>query len=148
MTRDDLADPAFRADPHPAYANWRRTGPVRPVILPGGGSAWLVTRYEDCRRALTDARLSKEIPRAAGLDPVPPRIGAAVSHHMLAADPPDHTRLRRLVSAAFTARRIEALRPRIEEITDDLLDAMAGRAEVDLIDAFAFPLPIQVICEL
>jgi cytochrome P450 len=67
---------------------------------------------------------------------------------MLAADPPDHTRLRRLVSAAFTVRRVEALRPRIEEITDDLLDAMAGRDRVDLIDAFAFPLPIQVICEL
>jgi cytochrome P450 len=67
---------------------------------------------------------------------------------MLAADPPDHTRLRRLVSGAFTARRIEELRPRIDEITDDLLDAMSGRERVDLIDAFAFPLPIQVICEL
>jgi cytochrome P450 len=67
---------------------------------------------------------------------------------MLGADPPDHTRLRRLVSAAFTTRRIEALRPGIERIADELLDAMAGRHEADLIDAFAFPLPIQVICEL
>ncbi|MFF0376548.1 cytochrome P450 family protein [Actinoplanes missouriensis] len=67
---------------------------------------------------------------------------------MLAADPPDHTRLRRLVSAAFTARRMESLRPRIEEITRDLLDAIDGRDEADLIDTFAFPLPIQVICEL
>jgi cytochrome P450 len=67
---------------------------------------------------------------------------------MLAADPPDHTRLRRLVSAAFTARRIEELRPRIEEITTGLLDALDGREEADLLDAFAFPLPIQVICEL
>jgi cytochrome P450 len=67
---------------------------------------------------------------------------------MLAADPPDHTRLRRLVAAAFTVRRIEALRPRMEQITDDLLDAMAGRDRLDLIDAFAFPLPVQVICEL
>jgi cytochrome P450 len=67
---------------------------------------------------------------------------------MLAVDPPDHTRLRRLVSSAFTARRIEALRPRIEQIATELLDAVEGRPEVDLIDAFAFPLPIQVICEL
>jgi dihydrofolate reductase len=67
---------------------------------------------------------------------------------MLAADPPDLTRLRRLVAAAFTVRRIEALRPRMEQITDDLLDAMAGRDRLDLIDAFAFPLPVQVICEL
>jgi cytochrome P450 len=67
---------------------------------------------------------------------------------MLSADPPDHTRLRRLVAGAFTMRRIEALRPRIEEITDELLAAMTGRDRVDLIDALAFPLPIQVICEL
>jgi cytochrome P450 len=71
-----------------------------------------------------------------------------MGQHMLNVDPPDHTRLRRLVSAAFTVRRIEALRPRIEQITDELLDAMAEQDVLDLIDAFAFPLPIQVICEL
>lgn len=109
------------------------------VRLPAGNEAWLVTRYEDAKRALSDPRLSKQYP-VVGI--------AAVSRHMLAADPPDHTRLRRLVSAAFTARRVEGLRPRIEEITAGLLDDMAGRDEVDLIDAFAFPLPIQVICEL
>jgi cytochrome P450 len=67
---------------------------------------------------------------------------------MLNSDPPDHTRLRRLVGKAFTTRRIEELRPRIEQITEELLDAMAGKDEVDLLDAFAFPLPITVICEL
>jgi cytochrome P450 len=137
-----LDDPAFLADPHPVYAQWRRTGPVRRVRLPSGVDAWLVTRYEDARQALTDPRLSKT-----------GRVGdqsgyAAVSQHMLGADPPDHTRLRRLVAAAFTIRRIEALRPRIEQIADELLDAMAGRHAADLIDAFAFPLPIRVICEL
>jgi cytochrome P450 len=144
----DLADPAFTADPHPVYARWRREGPVRRVPLPGGGSAWLVTRYEDARRALTDPRLSKAMPAPAAGGIVPQQVRAAISRHMLAVDPPDHTRLRRLVAAAFTARRIEALRPRIEQITDELLDAMCGRDTVDLIDAFAFPLPIQVICEL
>ncbi|WP_189081587.1 cytochrome P450 family protein [Mangrovihabitans endophyticus] len=145
--RDDLTDPAFQADPHPAYAQWRREGPVRRVPLGNGAYAWLVTRYEDARRALADPRLSKAARGPAG-NGIPDRVRSAVSHHMLSADPPDHTRLRRLVSAAFTARRIEALRPRIERIADDLLDAMAGRDRVDLIDTFAFPLPIQVICEL
>ncbi|GAA0558837.1 cytochrome P450 [Paractinoplanes ferrugineus] len=147
--RDDLADPDFHNDPHPSYARWRQTGPVRPVVLPGGYGGWLVTRYEDARQALTDPRLSKDFHTVQrSNDPLPPDIGAAIGHHMLAADPPDHTRLRRLVTAAFTARRIEGLRPRIEQITDELLDAMAGRDEVDLIDALAFPLPIRVICEL
>ena len=144
---DDYADPGFQADPHPVYAEWRRAGPVRRTRLPGGLPVWLVTRYEEARRALADPRLSKAERPGAG-SPLPADIQEAFGRHMLAADPPDHTRLRRLVSAAFTARRIEALRPRIEEITDGLLAAMAGRGEVDLIDAFAFPLPIQVICEL
>jgi cytochrome P450 len=139
--RSAFADPAFRADPHPTYARWRQEGPVRRVLLPSGLTAWLVTRYEDGRQALSDPRLSKAIPLGPGID-------AATSKHMLSADPPDHTRLRRLVSGAFTVRRIEALRPRIEEITDELLATMAGRDRVDLIDALAFPLPIQVICEL
>jgi cytochrome P450 len=152
MTQDvqeDFADPALRTDPHPVYAQWRRATPVRRVKLPSGVTAWLVTRYEDARQALTDPRLSKALPVGQATESaLPPALGAAVSQHMLSADPPDHTRLRRLVSGAFTARRIEALRPRIEEITDELLDAMAGRERLDLIDAFAFPLPIQVICEL
>jgi len=142
--RSDFSDPAFQADPHPEYARWRRETPVRRVLLPSGVTVWLVTRYEDARQALSDPRLSKAIHWGEGADP----IAAATSRHMLSADPPDHTRLRRLVSGAFTTRRIEALRPRIEEITDELLAAMTGRDRVDLIDAFAFPLPIQVICEL
>lgn len=140
--RDDLADPAFQAAPHSVYARWRRSSPVHKVLLPSGITSWLVTRYEDARRALTDPRLLN-----AALT-VRSGAAAAWSQHMLAADPPDHTRLRRLVSGTFTARRIEALRPRIEQITDELLAAMAGQERVDLIDAFAFPLPIQVICEL
>jgi cytochrome P450 len=154
MTGDvhvDLTDPVFQADPHPVYAEWRRTGPVRRTRLPSGLTAWLVTRYEDARRALADPRLSKQSGFSVGSSPAVGRLdgpAAVLSRHMLAVDPPDHTRLRRLVSAAFTPRRIEALRPRIEEITRDLLDAVEGRERVDLIDTFAFPLPIQVICEL
>jgi cytochrome P450 len=142
----DLTDPEFHANPHPAYESWRREGPVRPVKLAGGVDAWLVTRYDEARRALSDPRLSKS---RGGPGVLSADLDRALSSHMLAVDPPDHTRLRRLVSAAFTARRIEALRPRITEITESLLDlAASGPAEFDLIDAFAFPLPIQVICEL
>ena len=139
MTQD-----TFQANPHPVYAHWRRTEPVRRAPMPHGGQAWLVTRYEDARQALTDPRLSKR----SGFARPDDTVGLALSKHMLAVDPPDHTRLRRLVSAAFTARRIESLRPRIEELTDELLNAMAGQDRVDFLDAFAFPLPIQVICEL
>jgi cytochrome P450 len=109
--RDDLADLAFHNDPHPFYAQWRRTGPVRPVVLPGGFGGWLVTSYEDARQALTDPRLSQAIQPPQVNDPIPPDIGAAIGHHMLAVDPPDNTRLRRLVTAAFTARRIEGAAP-------------------------------------
>jgi cytochrome P450 len=152
MTQDvheDLADPRFQANPHPVYARWRRNTPVCRVRLPSGLDAWLVTRYDDARRALSAPRLSKALPlRAPSASAASPGISGAVSRHMLSADPPDHTRLRRLVSGAFTARRVEALRPRIEQITDELLDAISGRDRVDLIEALAFPLPIQVICEL
>ncbi|GGN37103.1 cytochrome P450 [Actinoplanes campanulatus] len=143
----DFTDSAFQNDPHPTYARMRRTGPVRRVRLPSGLDAWLVTRYEDARRVLADPRLSKSV-AALGSAAGQSAAGGALSRHMLAVDPPDHTRLRRLVSAAFTVRRIEALRPRIEVIATELLDALDGRDRADLIDAFAFPLPIQVICEL
>jgi cytochrome P450 len=122
-------------------------GPVREIQIPGGARAWLITRYDQARQALNDPRLSKTAP-GLRLGSMPDDTRSAIFRHMLATDPPDHTRLRRLVSAAFTARRIEALRPRIQQISDDLLDALKGRERVDLIDAYAFPLPIQVICEL
>jgi cytochrome P450 len=146
MSRSSLAGPQFHADPHPSYAQWRREGPVREVELASGAIAYLVTRYEDARQALTDPRFSKQGPNPGHPSDA---IQRALSRHMLAVDPPDHTRLRRLVSAAFTARRIEALRPRITEITTSLLDAFPAAGQpFDLIDAFAFPLPIRVICEL
>ena len=151
MTQDlqlDFTDPAFQNDPHPAYARMRRTGPVHRVKLPNGLHVWLVTRYDDARRALADPRLSNSLLSAGAGSAAQSHLSAPISRHMLAADPPDHTRLRRLVSAAFTARRIEALRPRIVQITTELLDAIDGREQVDLIDTLAYPLPIQVICEL
>jgi cytochrome P450 len=133
------------AQPHALLRQFRTDEPVRPMTLPDGARVWLVTRYAEARQALADPRLSKRIARGITSGN---RAGGPTSHHMLSSDPPEHTRLRRIVSAGFTARRVERLEPRIAQITNELLDAMDGRDEVDLIDAFAFPLPIQVICEL
>ena len=136
----DLSGPS----PYPTLRQLREDQPVRRLDMPDGARVWLVSRYEDARQALGDPRLSKKMQRGS----LPGSSGSPIGHHMLNADPPDHTRLRRLVSAGFTARRVDRLEPRIATITDELLDDMAGRTEVDLVDAFAFPLPIQVICEL
>jgi cytochrome P450 len=121
-----------------------------------GLDVWLVTRYEDVRAALADPRLGKDATRVRELaqhqlelkGQTRQGFDASLSAHMLNADPPDHTRLRRLVNKAFTSRTVARLQPRIEQITDELLDAMAGEQNVDLLDALAFPLPMTVICEL
>lgn len=134
---------------HAAYDVLVARGPVHRVPLPGGAVGWLVTGYETARALLTDPRLVKGGPgHGPYLAELPPDVASAIGHHMLALDPPDHTRLRRLVSAAFTRQRTDRLAPRIQQLTDVLLDRLAGRPEVDLVAEFAYPLPIAVICEL
>ncbi|MFE2583859.1 cytochrome P450 [Streptomyces sp. NPDC059378] len=136
----------FTADPHPFLAELREQGPVHKVRDANGGEFWLVVGHEAARAALADPRLSKDM-RKLGWDL---NDADLIGRHMLVSDPPEHTRLRRLVSREFTPRRVEALAPRVQEITDGLLDAMlkqpAGRA--DLVASLAYPLPITVICEL
>jgi cytochrome P450 len=145
-------DDYFR-DPQKYFARLREERPVAPVDLPGGRREWLVTRYEDVRAALADPRLAKD-PRKLYADWEPDPMRAMFERHMLNLDPPDHTRLRRLVQKAFTPGRVSALRPRVEEIATALLDATeaiaakSGDGVVDLLDQFAFRLPITVICEL
>jgi cytochrome P450 len=134
---------------HDAYAALATHGPVQQVRLPTGAPAWLVTSHEAARIALTHPGLSKGGPaRAPFADELPPGIAAAINHHTLAMDPPDHTGLRKLVSAAFTRRRTEALAPGIQRLADDLLTRLTDQDEADLIAAFAYPLPIAVICRL
>jgi cytochrome P450 len=143
-----------RDDPFPLFASVRELGAVHPVTLADGHDAWLVARYDEARAALNDPRLSKDMHAAlaTGAGVVAEGLpGPSFARHMLSVDPPDHTRLRRLVSAAFSSRRIEALRPRVQAIVDDLLDDLAALGpdtRVDLVGAFAFPLPFTVICEL
>src|ERR1700733_13082316 len=135
----------YFSDPYSVHARLRARHPVAQVIMPGGTPAWLVTGYAEGRAALTDPRLVK-LPK--GWRPDPDSLFAALDLHMLNSDPPDHERLRTLVNKAFTARRVERLRPRITAITAALLDDMSTQREVDLLAAFAFPLPVTVICEL
>ncbi|MEV4740974.1 cytochrome P450 [Streptomyces sp. NPDC049555] len=147
----ELYAPENRTDPYPLYARLRAEAPVHLIRDPNGIEHYLITRYEDARAALADPRLSRdpkhawEALRRSGLYP---EGGEGSEPHMLNSDPPDHTRLRRLVAKAFTPRRVEAMQPRIQQITDELVDAFAPAGTADLIPALAFPLPITVICEL
>ncbi|MGY0061050.1 cytochrome P450 family protein [Streptomyces sp. LZ34] len=144
----------FAADPYPAYAWLREHAPVHRTTLPSGVDAWLVTRYADARATLADPRLSKnpihhsEAAHAKGKVGIPGERSADLMTHLLNIDPPDHTRLRRLVSKAFTPRRVAAFAPRVQELTDRLIDGFRIRGEADLIHEFAFPLPIYAICDL
>lgn len=144
----------FAADPYPAYAWLREHEPVHRTTLPSGVEAWLVTRYADARAALADPRLSKnpahhsEAAHAKGKVGIPGEHSADLVTHLLNIDPPDHTRLRRLVSKAFTPRRVAAFAPRVQELTDRLIDGFGPRGQADLIHEFAFPLPIYAICDL
>ncbi|HEY3238247.1 MAG TPA: cytochrome P450 [Acidimicrobiia bacterium] len=146
-------DQATVDDPYPLYARLRDEAPVTRVTMADGRPGWLVTDYDAARQVLSDARLTKDLERLEAAQPGAVPAGLLhplLAHHMLASDPPDHTRLRKLVSHAFTPARVEGLRPRVQAITDELLDALddsPGRP-VDLVDGFAFPLPIVVICEL
>ena len=140
-------DPAFRSDPYPVYRRLLEDSPV--FELPFGG--WAFCRYADCVAILKDARSSsdqrnatafQEWAREQGIDP------DAGARPFLFLDPPDHTRLRGLVNKAFTPRTVEALRPHIQEIVDDLLDRIAQQGGMDAIEDLAYPLPVKVICEM
>ncbi|MGW0560559.1 cytochrome P450 family protein [Streptomyces sp. NPDC003016] len=150
MTVVDLSDHAeqFAADPYPYYAKLRAAGPVHRIRTEAAGEVWLIVGHDEARRALADPRLSKDW-RVSGLwDGT--SAGNPLGTNMLESDPPHHTRLRGLVAREFTARRIEALRPQVQRVTDELLDAMTAgeNRTADLVDSLAFPLPMTVICEL
>jgi cytochrome P450 len=150
----DLFTWEFATNPYPAYAWLREHAPVHRTRLPSGVEAWLVTRYADAKHALADPRLSKnpahhdEPAHAKGKTGIPGERKAELMTHLLNIDPPDHTRLRRLVSKAFTPRRVAEFAPRVQELTNDLIDRFAAEGSADLIHDFAFPLPIHAICDL
>ena len=152
-----MVTPEGRRDPYPLYRQLRENAPV----LRSGFGPIVLSRYDDCLAALRDPRLGRGMAlRAAGdsgsiafggFDVDPARrqqFFERAGNNMLFADPPDHTRLRRLVSRAFTPRRVEAVRPAVEAMVERFLDAMAEGRQVDVMDALAFPLPVAVIGEL
>jgi cytochrome P450 len=152
----DTMDP-FAAVPngarHTALAELAQNGPLHHLVLPTSVPAWVITGYAEARAALADPRLIKGGPRNAPyVDRLEPETAAGLNHHMLAADPPVHTRLRKLVSMAFTRRQVERLAPGIEALAASLLDdvakALTTTGTADLMDSFAHPLPMTVFCDL
>jgi cytochrome P450 PksS len=149
----DITSPAFKADPYPFYARLRDQAPVCAVTLPNRMPVWLVTRYDDVALVLRDERFAKDVakaltPEEAARLPRPPGLFKPLTHHMLNADPPDHTRLRALVQRAFTPGLVEGMRARVGVIAEQLLDGIAGRPRVDLIRDYALPIPTTVIAEM
>jgi cytochrome P450 len=153
MTDDDPFLAVRDGARHRALAELSAQGPLHHMRLATGADAWVVTGYAEAKAVLTDSRVIKGgASHSPYGDEMPAELQAALYSHMLATDPPEHTRLRRLVSAAFTRRRVEGLAPRVERICAELLDRLEetldAEGEADLIAAFAAPLPITVICEL
>lgn len=136
---------------HSALAELAAGGPVRQVRLFTGVDVWLVTGYSEVRAVLAHpdvVRSADEIPHR---DATPPDVAAGMNRHVLSSNPPDHTRLRRLVSAVFSPARVERMRPRIAEIASGLLDDLAkagADGAVDLVAGYGFPLPLTVIAEM
>src|SRR5215469_4489791 len=131
----------------PEFSGFIEDRPVVLAELPDGSTAWLVSGYEQARQVAADPRFSRALAVSSaraqqGFDAL---AGASIN----GIDPPEHTRLRKLVASAFTARRVDALRPRVAGIVDELIDALLDQPQpADLVTAFSLPLPVQVICEM
>src|SRR5207244_1929663 len=152
----DLYSNRFRAEAYATFARMREEDPVFCQLgIDGETMLWFVTRHDDAvavllddERFVRDPSLALTAEELAAFQSGMPEGMRFVENHMLNKDGEDHRRLRRLVTKAFTPRMVEQLRPRIEEIADELIDAVESRGEMDLVDEFAFPLPITVIAEL
>ncbi|MEV0911532.1 cytochrome P450 family protein [Streptomyces hokutonensis] len=146
---DPLQDPRFFADPYPTYARLRNAAPVQQVPTGSAGRfSYLVTGYAEAREAFTDPRLSKNTARFFAGRLSDRDLHPAVSQNMLATDPPEHARLRALVTKAFSTGAVAKLRPYIAGLVDELLDAWPEHGPVDLVAGLAVPLPVTVICEM
>ncbi|MFF5139307.1 cytochrome P450 [Streptomyces sp. NPDC013157] len=147
-----VIDPAFKADAPARYDRLRELGPIHPAEFHLGLKGWVVVGHDLAREALVhpallkDATPAAEALAAAGYVLHRPSVGLGAQ--MMEADPPEHTRLRRLAAAAFTPRRTAELAPRVEQIAHGLVDALPPAGETDLVSAFNAPLPATVIAEL
>jgi cytochrome P450 len=147
----DLYSREMKADPFPIFAAMRRDDPIFVQLgLDGHTLIWFATRHADVEKILTDEGHFQRDGRAHGIisDFPDPLVGELVENHMLNRDGDDHRRLRSLVSKAFTPKRVRDMRPRIQQITDDLINKVIDKGEMELVAEFAFPLPITVIQEM
>jgi cytochrome P450 len=149
----DILNPEFKANPFPTFARLRAEQPVYRTTLPDKTPVWLVTRYEDVNMLLKDGRFAKNrynalTPEQLRKQPWVPAMFKPLERNMLDLDPPDHPRLRALVHKAFTPRLIEQMQTRIQTLANELLDAVMGKGEMDLIRDYALPLPMTVITEM
>jgi cytochrome P450 len=140
--------PEFIRDPYPHYERLRATDPMH--VTPFG--AFVASRHAEVSQVMRDKRFGKDYvertKRRYGPAIMEQPVFRSMSHWMLQQDPPDHTRLRGLVVKAFTARRVEDMRPRIQEVVDQTLDRIAAQGHMDLIEDFAFRLPVTIICDM
>src|SRR5258705_11343537 len=140
--------PDFIRDPYPRYERLRTTDPMHLTPL----GMFVASRHAEASLVLRDKRFGKDYVertvRRYGPDIMKEPVFRNMSHLMLQQDPPDHTRLRGLVVKAFTARRVEDMRPRIQQIVDETLDRIVPKGKMDLIEDFAFRLPVTIICDM
>ena len=144
---------AFKADPYPFYSRLRAERPVCRVPLMRGQDVVIVTRYDDVSELLKDQRFAKDPANALTAAQLaklrkPPKFLSPLTRNMLALDDPDHARLKRLVQAAFTPRRIAELETRVQAASNELLDRLSNRKRFDLITDYALPLPVAVVSDL
>jgi cytochrome P450 len=149
----DITSREFKAGADEFYARLRREAPVYRTVLPDKMPAWIVSRYDDVAMVLKDERFSKQFKIFFEFNPKVkppwiPKFLMPLMHHMLHSDPPDHTRLRSLVQQAFKPSLVERLRPRIEELSAELLAAAKRRKMFDLVSQFALPIPATIIAEM
>lgn len=147
----DLAAPELRADPYPVYRAMREADPVLASSTFDNG--YLLTGFADCEAILRDPRWSsdpKHRPAAAVESDVDVRTAMSFgdAHILLFTDPPDHTRIRKLMSRAFTPRTVEGLRPMVQAIADEILDGVAERGSVEVVNEIGYVVPVTVICEM
>ena len=174
VERIDLSDPEYREHAFARYEEMRAKCPVSRAIITSGGESdgdrgffnrplWMVTDFEVGSRALLDRAITVDMtsvltPEQLAQMPETPEVFQPLRRNILTVDPPEHTRLRKLVQPSFTASAIEKLRPRIQQVADDLLDVVEATAiergesapnrQMELISQFSYPLPITVICEM
>lgn len=153
MSEPNIVSSEFKADPFPFFTRLRESEPVHRTKLPDGTPVWLLSRYDDVLALLRDERFTKTRRRALTAEqarklPWMPPMFRPLERNMLDVDPPDHTRLRSLVHKAFTPNLVEQMRVRVETLANELLDGVASRGQMELLDEYALPLPVTIITEI